>query len=118
MQFGKKSIEFEPCFPELQGGAWLFSNMWLNQPCLAFSFSSRTDMDTARAPASRIGGCYDGKVTSYDRFWKLQADAINGPTRAGNTIPPFSWNDYPNTLPHYGQPTTFDFDWTTMKADW
>mmetsp|Transcript_4322 Transcript_4322/g.8677 ORF Transcript_4322/g.8677 Transcript_4322/m.8677 type:complete len:540 (-) Transcript_4322:179-1798(-) len=79
---------------------------------------SRTDMDTARAPASRIGGCYDGKVTSYDRFWKLQADAINGPTRAGNTIPPFSWNDYPNTLPHYGQPTTFDFDWTTMKADW
>ena len=35
-----------------------------------------------------LGGCYDGKVTSFDRALMMKSEAVNGPTRGSN-------NEYP-----------------------
>jgi len=53
-------------------------------------------------------GCYDSKVTNYDMAWRLEAEAVNGPTTQDG-LPPFSWQPF-TKMAHEGQPDVWDFD--------
>ncbi len=59
--------------------------------------------------------CYDTKVTSATWAASRRADVLNGPTTAGDTLPPFSWT--PSfTDAHEGQPYTYDFTFEAMTS--
>lgn len=61
-------------------------------------------------------GAIDSKITSYALAKAGSALAISGPTHTQH--PPFSWTGgfaSQKEFPHYGQPTTFNFDWVTFS---
>lgn len=60
-------------------------------------------------------GCYDTKVSDLSMAAKLQSFAINGPTRNGGSLPPFSWTGPFQNASHLGLPTVYDFDFVTMQ---
>lgn len=64
--------------------------------------------------AGDTGGCYDTKVTSASWLAVERADVLNGPTTAGNTLPPFAWTAQFNSTAHFGQPTLYNFAFETM----
>jgi len=70
---------------------------------------SRGDL---KSPNPSLGGCYDSKVTSNKLFSTLSAEAINGPTAQDQ--PAFSWRPEWAATAHFGQPTTFNFDFVPM----
>lgn len=48
------------------------------------------------------------QVTNYDMAWRLEAEAVNGPTTQDG-LPPFSWQPF-TKMAHEGQPDVWDFD--------
>jgi len=65
-----------------------------------------------------LGGCYDTKVTSSFLVPSMTAQAINGPTLGDGSLPPFTWDNFPGSAGHYGQPDTFNFDFLTVAPEW
>lgn len=71
-----------------------------------------------------LEGCYraafgavNAKITSSKRSDGFTADIVAGPTH--DTQPVFSWTpeiDAEFQTAHYGQPTTWNFDWQTVEA--
>jgi len=62
-----------------------------------------------------LGGCYDTKVTSSVHVPTLTSEAINGPTTNSGVLNPFSWIPAFSSSSHFGQPTTFNFDFVKMR---
>jgi len=60
-------------------------------------------------------GCYDTKVTSASLFKEGISYALNGPTTSDGRLAPFAWTGHWESLPHYGQPTLFNFTFEKMQ---
>jgi len=58
-------------------------------------------------------GAIDAKVTSAIDIYNLSVYAISGPTSNEQTI--FRWTDEWSSVPHFGQPYEFFFDWHTFR---
>eukprot|EP01010_Urceolus_cornutus_P002038 NODE_262_length_1895_cov_306.195558_g212_i0.p1 GENE.NODE_262_length_1895_cov_306.195558_g212_i0~~NODE_262_length_1895_cov_306.195558_g212_i0.p1 ORF type:complete len:543 (-),score=110.57 NODE_262_length_1895_cov_306.195558_g212_i0:203-1831(-) len=71
---------------------------------------SRGDLATSNA---RTDGCYDTKVTSYERFRRLESEAINGPTTQGQPV--FTWASKWANVSHIGLPERYDFRFEVMR---
>lgn len=67
---------------------------------------------------NQTGGCYDTKVTSFSWFSDEHVAAINGPTTAGGTLPPFKWSPQFENVAHEGQPDEFDFVFEDVYPQW
>jgi len=74
---------------------------------------ARHDLELKTPEAS---GCYDAKVTSYDRALKLVSEAINGPTTENQ--PPFGFSGQWAMIPHEGMPEVFNFAFEIMDPNW
>lgn len=77
---------------------------------------SRFDLEPDQPSAA---GCYDSKVTSYAKFWKLEADIINGPTSV--QLPPFRWNEDSGlfmNITHVGLPPAYEFPFIKTAPSW
>jgi hypothetical protein len=60
----------------------------------------------------RAGGAIDCKITTSSMMRNLNVSAIAGPTHTDQPV--FSWQGAWNNataFPHYGHPTSFDFEW-------
>lgn len=66
-------------------------------------------------PFSALGhrdhGAIDAKATSSKLILTMQFKAVCGPT-TGSDLPEFKWStsDFNDTIPHIGQPDSFEFD--------
>lgn len=90
------------------------------QGCPMNQLASRGDLTP-----KGLEGCYraafgavNGKITSSKRTNAFTADIVAGPTH--DTQPVFSWTpsiDAEFQTAHYGQPTTWNFDWQTVRAN-
>jgi len=88
----------------------------LSLNCAAWSLASRYDLakqlpNGLCKPAAF--GAINAKATSYSMGMLMKASIVAGPTH--DTQPVFSWtpavsNQF-NDTKHYGQPTSFNFDW-------
>jgi len=77
------------------------------------AISARYDLLPSNNTDFSPSGGVDSKITSYSLAQTLTSIAISGPTH--ESLVPFSWKFNPWNYPHYGQPTTFDFDWELMS---
>jgi len=93
----------------MRSNNWQTDPLSLGTPCNAIS--ARCDLDTTQ-PGQAFGGM-DCKATDNTQSYLLQAQAISGPTT--ETQPPFTWTPEFASTPHYGQPTTFNFEFQTMS---
>jgi len=57
-------------------------------------------------------GAIDAKITDNKLIKTMSTHAICGPT--WDSQPPFAWTEQWSSVPHYGQPLIFAFDWHTM----
>lgn len=80
----------------------------LGDPCNGIS--ARCDLNTSTIAA--FGG-YDCKVSSSSFIKNMTTTALSGPTT--HIQEPFSWTGRFAILPHYGQPTLFNFSFETMQ---
>jgi len=78
--------------------------------------SARCDLNTPWSGSTLNGwvafGAIDAKISDEDKVPKLETKAISGPT--WDNQPPFAWTNEWATVPHFGQPKVFAFDWETM----
>eukprot|EP00049_Salpingoeca_infusionum_P011479 m.199418 g.199418 ORF g.199418 m.199418 type:complete len:533 (-) comp14943_c0_seq1:2649-4247(-) len=92
-------------------------NNYLNDPLANgdpwAAICSRGDLASTNASPD---GCYDTKVTNYDRALKMQSEVVNGPT-VSHGLPPFSWTQYPNAS-RMGLPDTYNFQFEFMDPEW
>jgi len=79
----------------------------LGDPCNGIS--ARCDLNTTSA--FPFGG-FDCKVSSSVLIRNMTTTALSGPTTL--TQKPFSWTGPFSNVPHYGQPTEFNFDFEVM----
>lgn len=74
---------------------------------------SRGDLSSSPVP----DGCLDGKAGTWSLWAAKTAYAVNGPTTAGGTLPPFSWAQFPADKV-VGLPQVYNFEWDAMTPDW
>ncbi|KAJ0402443.1 hypothetical protein P43SY_000596 [Pythium insidiosum] len=81
-------------------------------PCHAsHAVASRYDLETG--DLFSLNGAIDAKVTSLEKFARLECDAEAGPTH--DTNPVFEWtSDMRALAPSMGHPERFDFGFVTM----
>jgi len=94
---------------------WQTDPLSLDDACKGIS--ARCDLNSPQKtntmnPYSAFGGI-DAKITSNEISGSLQAWAVNGPT--WDSQPPFAWTKEWDSVPHFGQPKVFDFDFVTIK---
>jgi len=100
-------------------------NDWQHDPlslgCPENAIAARLDLAplnfTGTYCAPGLNGAINAKITSSTMVKQLQASIVAGPTH--DTQPVFSWTpeieeQFPGS-PHFGQPTTFDFEWLTVS---
>jgi hypothetical protein len=80
----------------------------LGDPCNAIS--ARCDLNTTSV--APFGG-FDCKATSAMLIKNMTTTALSGPTTL--TQPPFAWVGPFADIPHYGQPTVFNFSFEIMQ---
>jgi len=93
----------------MRSNNWKTDPLSLGDPCN--QVSSRCDLST-EYPGEAFGGI-DCKATCNFQAPMMQSQAVSGPTTENE--PPFSWTEEFAATPHFGQPTTFDFDFVVMS---
>jgi len=101
---------------DLEGMKWIMrENQYKTDP---YSKGSPWNAICSRGDlAGSADGCYDGKITTMDLIGDRKAYAVNGPTTAGGTLPPFSWTGGFASDPHEGMPTTYNFTFELTQPD-
>jgi len=105
-------VTFEDMKMLMRYNNWEYDELSMGDP--ANAISSRIDLEP-KSGAQPFGGT-DSKIANAAMVSELACAAICGPTAVQQ--PPFSWSNWENSSwPHFGMPTTFDFDWYHMVND-
>eukprot|EP01119_Soliformovum_irregulare_P003724 TRINITY_DN1475_c0_g1_i1.p1 TRINITY_DN1475_c0_g1~~TRINITY_DN1475_c0_g1_i1.p1 ORF type:complete len:533 (+),score=102.06 TRINITY_DN1475_c0_g1_i1:202-1599(+) len=81
--------------------------------------SARCDLNTPWAQNTLNGysafGGIDCKMTDNTKISTLQTQAVSGPS--WESQPPFAWTEEWASVPHFGMPQVYDFDFVNMKPE-
>jgi hypothetical protein len=98
-------------------------NDWTRDPnslgCPMNQLAARGDLSPPNKPHCFRGafGAVNAKLTSSSRVHSMEADIVAGPTH--DTQPVFAWTPQIDTMfptGHFGQPTTWNFQWQTVRT--
>jgi len=86
------------------------------QPC--WTLACRGDLNGGPKVYGQktTGGAIDAKVTSSLLLSKKRISVVSGPTTDNGALQPFTWDEFPNSTEHRGQPNTFEFTWVEFAS--